>query len=469
MNGHGSITSGNAVSRRSFLGACATAGIAAVAPRLAFGQTSVAPRSSAQRPNILLLSTDQWHADVFSHLGYKGIQTPASDRIAARSTRFTRSYATNPVCTPARASWLTGRMPSEILNAGNKVVKSVPDLGEWFGQHGYDTAHIGKFDFPGRSAAKGFRVFSGIHPTGQYADLTVAQMARSYLLDRPKDKPFLMHVALMNPHDICQISCMWTSGGKLPIDLAELPPLPENFNARPPEAAPMAERIRKSFRRGMSFSWDETDWRYYRWLYYRYCEMVDVAVGQVLDALDVSGAADDTMLVYTSDHGEGMGHHGMHTKGFLYEESARVPFMVSLPGQLKAGGVDDETLVNGSDLFPTFCNVAGIPAPSDLCGVDFVKANRGEQPGRATLVAEGPLGGTMIRDGQYKLIRYKDDPTIQLFDLKADPGETTSVADANPDVVKRLASAQTTFYAGLKPFVKTPEAAATKGEDNSNE
>src|SRR5688500_13233521 len=214
-------------SRRAFLAASAVAGLSAVASPWAFGQAPAA--LGRKRPNIFLLSADQWRADACSHRKHANVQTPHCDRIAARSVSFQRAYATNPVCTPARASWMTGRMPSEVLTAGNRVARSVPDLGQWFGKHGYDTVHLGKFDFPGRSAAASFRVISGIHPTGQCADLTVAQMVRSYLLDRAREKPFLMHCALMNPHDICQISCMRTNGGTLPIDPADLPPLPEHL------------------------------------------------------------------------------------------------------------------------------------------------------------------------------------------------------------------------------------------------
>src|SRR5688500_14088206 len=133
-------------SRRTFLAASAAAGLSAVASPWTFGQAPAAP--SRKRLNIFLLSADQWHADAFSHRRHAGVQTPHCDRIAARSVSFQRAYATHRVCTPARASWMTGRMPSEVLTSGNRVVRSVPYLGQWFGKHGFDTAHLGKFAFP---------------------------------------------------------------------------------------------------------------------------------------------------------------------------------------------------------------------------------------------------------------------------------------------------------------------------------
>jgi choline-sulfatase len=456
-------------SRRSFLAASAAAGLSAVASPWSFGQAPPAT-PSRKRPNIFLLSADQWHADAFSHRKHANVQTPHCDRIAARSVSFQRAYATNPVCTPARASWMTGRMPSEVLTTGNRVVRNVPDLGQWFGKHGYDTAHLGKFDFPGRNAAASFRVISGIHPTGQCADLTVAQMVRSYLLDRAREKPFLMHCALMNPHDICQISCMRTNGGGLPMDPAELPPLPENFAARPQEPQAVAQRVRRSQRRAMSWSWDELDWRLYQWMYYRCCEMADVAIGQILDALDSSGETENTLLVFTSDHGEGLGRHGMITKGFLYESSARVPFYMSLPGVVPRGVTDDRVLTSGVDLFPTFCNLAGIPTPPDVVGRDVLRLQQETVAARDVLVTEAPFSGRMARDGRYKLIMYPGDPVVQLFDLQDDAGETRNIAAEHPEVVKRLTAAAEQFAAALKPVA--PAAPAGKEPataDDANE
>ena len=133
-----------------------------------------------------------------------------------------------------------------------------------------------------------------------------------------------------------------------------------------------------------------------------------------------------------------------------------VPLIASLPGRLAEGATDDRVLTSGIDLFPTFCNVAGIPAPPDLCGVDLLKQHAGDEPPREALFAEAPFGGTMARDERYKLIAYRDDPLVQLFDLRDDPGETRNVADERPDVVARLASARSDFAARLKPVVPPP-------------
>ncbi len=449
-------TQRDAMSRRTFLGTCAATGLATLAPRPARAAVRT-PRS--RRPNIIMVSTDQWHAQAFSHYGNPWLKTPNSDRIFQRGTSFSRAYAADPVCAPARTSWITGRMPQEhrVIGNGFPILEGMPDFGQWFTANGYQTVHLGKWHTSNRNPGESFDINYGMHPAGQYADHSVAQMARSYLLDHDRAQPFLMHVALMNPHDICQVGCMRSNEGRLPgISLDDLPPLPDNFTARPTESAVLNERVRRSHRRSASFDWDETDWRLYRWMYYRYCEQVDASIGIVMDALEASGQADNTLVVYTSDHGEGLGHHGLYTKAFLYDSAARVPFVACFPGRLAEGAVDDRTFVSGVDLFPTFCDVAGIEPPPDLCGENFLEQHTSGERKREALCAHASFGGRMIVDDTHKLIRYEDDPTVQLFDLANDPGETRNIAEESPARVGQLQDALSDFEARLKPFPMPP-------------
>jgi arylsulfatase A-like enzyme len=295
-----------------------------------------------------------------------------------------------------------------------------------------------------------------MHPAGQYGDYSVAQMATSFLLDRTNTKPFMMHVAFMNPHDICQTSCFHTGRGVLPVDRDALPPLPRNFHARPVEPAIVINKVRNSKSRVQQRTWTDDDWRAYIWSYYRYCEMVDVALGRVLDALDASGERENTLLVYSSDHGEGMGHHGLYTKAFLYEEASRVPLVIDFPGHVQPGSVDPSTFVSGVDLLPTFCAAAGIPAPPDMCGHDILAQVRAQQNAREALVTSASFGGHMVRDDRHKLIRYNNDDQVQLFDLIADPEETSNLAGDQPGKVTELWKHAETFHASLKPFEMPP-------------
>lgn len=439
------------LNRRHFLRAMAVAGAGLAVPRWSHGEAPAVVKKRS--PNILMISTDQWHADAFGYRGDGYVKTPHSDRLAAMGVDFSRSYSADPVCSPARTSWLTGRMPVEhgVIGNGQKLAPEMPDFGQWFGDHGYETAHFGKWHTTGRDPEKSFDFYNGMHPAGQYGDASAAKTAEAYLLSRRRDKPSLLHVAFMNPHDICQVACMRTGDGKFPLDIEALPPLPKNFSARPIEPETMATRVRNSPRRLPIRSWQEADWRYYVWMYYRYCEMVEASIGIVLDALDASGEADNTLIVYTSDHGEGLGHHGLTAKSFLYDEAARVPLIAAFPGRLPEGKRDEKLFVSGIDLLPAFCHAAGIPQPENLCGQDFISCHQNGQSPRETLVTSASFGGWMARDDKYKLIRYDGSPTVQLFDMQADAGETNNLAEKEPAVVTAMTAKMQDFRARLIP------------------
>lgn len=412
--------------RRDFIKTCTVAGAALTVPSWMSGQAPSVTRKAS--PNILFLNTDQWHADAFSGRGNPWVKTPHSDRIFASGLSYDRAYAAHPVCTPARCSWMTGRAPAEHKS---NPPASMPDLGQWFGQHGYETVHTGKWDVGRRNVARSFDLSRHGHAVGLYSDHGNAELARNYLLGRRRDKPFFLNVGLMNPHDICQPSVMEPAQGAMPWDDLELPPLPANHHARPGEPRYFLARLRNSPRRVATRNFDEQDWRLYQWLYYRYCEMADAAIGIVLDALEASGEAENTLLAYTSDHGEGMGHHGLATKGYLYEDSVRVPLTFVRPGQLPAGVRDNHQFASGVDFFPTFCGAAGIPVPENLPGIDLLAEHAAGRRSREALVAQCTFDGWMVRGDRFKYIRYEAAPTGQLFDLLADPSETQNLAE-NP-------------------------------------
>jgi len=438
------------ISRRGFIGSGALAGASAALPKRAAAQPGVRPR----KPNILLISTDQWHHNAFGFRGNPHLKTPHSDRIAAQGVEFTKSYSADPVCAPARTSWLTGRMPNEhgVIGNTSRVLGSMTDMGQWFGSHGYETVHVGKWHTPGRDPRNSFQIYCGYHASGQYCDHPVAANAQSYLLNRKRDKPFLMHVSLMNPHDICQIGCLCPGQGNPLPDGIELPPLPDNFSSRPVEPGTLRWRVRSSFRRMASRDWTEMDWQLYNWMYYRYCEMVDASIGRVLDALEASGEAENTLIVYTSDHGEGLGSHGLYWKAFMYEASARVPFVMVFPGRLPEGVRNESVFVSGIDLMPTFCDVAQIPRPDGLCGENVLAQIESGRRAREALVTSASFGGRMVVDDRYKSIRYKGDPVLQLFDLVEDPGEAVNIADQHSSLLEEHNRILTGFEARLTPY-----------------
>ena len=179
-------------------------------------------------------------------------------------------------------------------------------------------------------------------------------------------------------------------------------------------------------------------WRQYLWGYYRMTELVDAYIGQVLEVLRASGQEENTVVVFTSDHGDGMGSHRWNQKTIFYDEIARVPFVLSWKGRTKPCGRNRDHLVNiGTDLFPTLFEFAGITAPPGLRGISAAPAalGEGDPAHRDFIVSENNhhsgfgnptnVHGRMVRSRRYKYIRYNQgEPSEQLFDLELDPGET---------------------------------------------
>jgi arylsulfatase A-like enzyme len=388
------------------------------------------------QPNILLILTDQQHADTIGALGQKHVQTPAIDELVHTGTSFTQSYCANPVCSPSRSSIFTSRTTSEtnVWTNGRSIRPEFPTMGEHFHAAGYDTAYAGKWHVPAcyPNAIEGFRVLSsGIGHQGTVSDPLVTDGCVNYLHGRDTSKPFLMVASYMQPHDICEwLRLNRVDTGKLHYpELADaFPPLPDNFNSIP---EPLPEAIAKKHN-GMEprhGNWSEEHFRYYIWSYLRHVEMVDAELARLLAALDATDLRRDTVILFTSDHGEGMANHAMTRKGFLYDESARVPFVVSGGERVRSGVVDGKTLASGIDIFPTLCDFAGIESPSGAKGVSLIPALEGGEMNRPFVAAECSNNQEqMIRSPRYKYIAYKDDPVEQLFDMQDDPGETRNLS-----------------------------------------
>ena len=147
-------------------------------------------------------------------------------------------------------------------------------------------------------------------------------------------------------------------------------------------------------------------------------------------ALEDSGHAKDTLIVLTSDHGEGMGHHQMVRKSSFYDESARVPLLFSWPGHVAKNKTNTHHLVSGLDIMPTLCDYAGIQPPAHMRGMSLRLILEADgSSSRDFIVSEASTNtGRMVRSENYKYITYKDNPIEQLFDMKADPGETKNLA-----------------------------------------
>lgn len=417
---------------------------------------SMAPGSKSgadERPNILFIMTDQQFAGAMSCVANPHVRTPAMDAIAASGVRFDLAYTSNPICVPARTTLFTARMghdtgvdfnTDDVVPRGTCFAKDLRDAG-------YDTGYFGKWHVN--------RPLEGGHWSGfdtvalhreKGADPRLARPVAEFI-GRKRRGPFFAVASFMNPHNICEYARRLSGmeqvlpDGELPSAPGDavLPPLPANFEI--PDGEPSAIREHQAFP-GMAGAYpvgdfDERTWRRYRWGYFRMIEMVDREIGKVLDALKASGQWDRTLVVFTSDHGDGMGAHRWNQKTLFYEEVARVPFMLSHPGVLPQGVVDGETLVSpGLDLAPTLFSAAGLSHPPHFTGTDLwslATCKTAERP--EFIVAQtqltlkygvrGPATGRMVRSARYKYIVYNHgNPREQLFDLATDPGEMKNLA-----------------------------------------
>lgn len=394
-----------------------------------------------QKPqNILLILTDQQHIDTIAAAGCPYVETPNMDKLIKSGTSFRNSYASNAVCSPTRSSILTGRMSSEtgVYKNGIPIRESIPNIGQWFSLHTkYETVYAGKWHLPSayQKNIHGFRVLNtGISGNGYYCDETVANACSGYLQNLGNDQNFFMIASFQQPHDICE---WFRLNMYVPDDpfysslLSELPPLPDNFAINPNEPETMSrERLSSAHIAPIEGEWTEVHWRYYLWSYYRHIEQLDAEVGNIIQTLEDYGYIDNTLIVFTSDHGEGLAKHQWIAKDSLMDESINVPLIFSWPNHIQDNYIDKETLVSSVDIFPTLCDYAGIATPVKMRGKSLRPCLEGKPfQGHEYIVTElNNNKGRMVRTKRYKYNNYYQDAVDQLFDMAEDPGETKNIS-----------------------------------------
>lgn len=386
--------------------------------------------------NVLLILTDQQHIDTLSTRGNPWLHTPAMDQLCDSGCCFQNSYSSNPVCSPARSSILTGRTSREtgVYKNGKPIISSIPNLGQWLGRFGYQSVYAGKWHLPGSFTTNipGFRVLTaGVSNHGCIGDTSTSMACESFLHIQGRDKPFFLTCSIFQPHDICQWLRVNQSNRKnLQFSQLkqQLPKLPDNF-APYPQVEPAYVKRRRLQDEPFLGDWDRQHWRWYRYSYYRMIEQLDAEIGRVLLALRETGLDRNTVVILTSDHGEGLGHHQNVRKNRLYDESCRVPLILSLPGRIRPQ-VDTRSVVSGLDIVPTVCDLLQIPQPEGIShGVSLVPQLTCQmRMKRDYIVSEAAGNSRMVRDTRYKYITYAHDPAVQLFDTLKDPGETRNLA-----------------------------------------
>jgi choline-sulfatase len=424
---------------------------------------------NTSRPNILLILTDQHSPHIAGFAGHQHINTQALDRLAGQSMVFEAAYCQSPLCVPSRMSLWSGKYPHRISAWANQSVLAPEHMTipRWLAQHGYVTAAVGKMHFRGQDQMLGFQhrpygdliessvpchqpdppetadgrsnnhavgrfPFAGPSsiPEGLHADTLVTVESLAWLLefsDTHPEQPWFFCASYFRPH------FPLTAPGRyvrkyLERDLPR-PLLPDGY----PDALHPHDRFIVEDFRLTRFS-DEEHRRALA-SYYAALDYVDDRIGELIAGLEQAGCLENTIIVYTSDHGDMVGEHGLWWKRTYYEASAGVPLLISGPN-IEHRRIDAP--VELVDLFPTFCDWAGIETPLGLDGESLLPFLTGQPDQRRKRTARSELLGgkaetrfRMVRDARWKYVDFPAAPP-RLFDLMNDPDETTDLSTIAP-------------------------------------
>ena len=395
------------------------------------------PQPDAARPHVVMLLTDQQRGDAFAAAGAGDVKTPAMDRLARAGVMFTRAFAATPQCSPSRAALLTGRHPHRTGVMGNTVEgaaarpapvpagmsgaldPSIPTIGRLFAGAGYHTAYFGKWHLGGTPGDYGFETHDAT-----IDDETLAGRVLAFLQKRATDRPLLLVVSWLNPHDVYGAR----SAPAPPPEVVASVAVPGNL-ADDLRTKPLPQRLFLQQDQGRPFvGADREVWRRYRAFYNSLVEKVDREIGVVLDALPRN-----RVTIFSSDHGDLSGSHGLPFKGpAMYEELVRVPLAISWPEKIRSGR--SEALVSLIDVLPTLCDLTGVRAPEGVDGLSLRQVLEGRSQRVRDMVFGEYYGKQswrvpirMVRTSQWKYVRYLEYGE-ELYDLEADPGELRNLA-----------------------------------------
>lgn len=477
-------------------GACSPSGV----PRTTTSQKTY--RSEKKKPNLLFIWTDEQRVDTMAAYGNHKIHTPNLNKLAGQSVVFENAYVTQPVCTPNRSAVMTGLWPHQTGCVKNNIPlpANIPCLPEMLGDSDYRTAYMGKWhlgdeifaqhgfeewvsiedgyrryysdgrDRNKRSDYHHFLIEQGYRPDSSNNAFSRSFAARRILehckpkflekkacdfLRRHRKEPFILYINFLEPH-------MPFFG---PLDDEHNPEeidLPHNFSDPLEENEPMRYRVIQEYCRA-KYGKDQKDIRALIGRYWGLVTQVDLSVGAILKTLDDLGLSDNTIVVYTSDHGDMMGSHHMVEKSVMYEEAVRVPWLMRIP-QMQGNIIKKR--VSQIDMVPTLlelmdCDVNGRFAGQSL--VSLIKTGNIEQ--HKVFIEWNPNSGAMkVKKGGTQLapkeelrrlenertrtvispdgwkLCLSDTDKCQLFDLNKDPGETINLFDSGryDDIIRKL-------------------------------
>ncbi|HAA74960.1 TPA: hypothetical protein DCE37_07575 [Candidatus Latescibacteria bacterium] len=451
----------------------------------------------ANQPNLVFILCDQLKYDCLGYAGHPLVQTPNIDRLAESGVVFETAYCASPVCSPARASWLTGTYPHyhrQLANYGperldpDAMAVMRPDavtLGDVYNEAGYRCGiagpwHLGHDHVPQHGFEEFWRVYryqgdhpdimfdyfdregvpniyEGKHPTikshgMQYTPISDPRQQRTTwtinqgieFLDTQDDRPFFLYLSVKDPHPLIAVSQELID--RYPVDQIELPETwKDDLVGRPGYLGKDKGRL--------PLDMDETGFKTMMAYYYALITHIDDEVGRLMAHLDQLGLTDDTIVAFISDHGEQLGEHHAIQKRMFWEASVRVPCLVSWPGDLPSGHTVTAPL-GGVDLAPTLLDLCGLGFDNDIDGRSVAGAIlAGNQPDPAPVFSEiGTSDGinfrstdpeelaqrVMMLEDRWKYIFHRTDGD-ELYNLDDDPLEVNNLAGF-PEHADRIAS-----------------------------
>ena len=439
---------------------------------------------SSDRPNVLFIMSDQHRHDFVGCAGAEFLRTPNLDRIAGRGVRFTQCTTNCPVCAPSRIGLAAGMQPWRLgsLDNGSYLPRSAVTYYQRLRDHEYRVGCVGKLDlakpdrYNGRygdrpcvygwgfthpvecegkmhagssptpigpythylqehglleafhedykaRAAKGWIVdasHDSVLPCEHFEDAYIGRRAAEWIENVPDDFPWHYFVSFVGPHDPFDPP---TEYGDRYRDAAMPPAIQDSMEGKPAWIKP---RVRT------------TDPDVIAETRRQYCgatELIDDHVGLILAALEKRGMMDNTYIVYSSDHGEMLGDHGLYTKSVPYEASIRVPLLLAGPG-IEGGRVSD-ALIELIDVNPTLCELAGLPAQENIDAQSFAPILHGASTSHRTEAFSRIRNFTLVRTERHKFVQHEND-AAELYDLESDPDELHNIAQEDRETKRAL-------------------------------
>jgi arylsulfatase A-like enzyme len=390
------------------------------------------PPAQARKPNLLFVIADQWRAQTLPSAGDLDLKAPNLARLTAQGVSFSRTYTSNPVCTPSRAAMLTGKFPHAVKMPHNDLQLPLDEvcIAGQLKKFGYSTGYIGKWHIDGEERPgfvppgprrRGFDYWAAFNRGHFYYNSTYFRdtpepikkdgFEPDYQTDlaidfirQNKAKPFCLYLSWGPPH----------TPRKAPESVKGLYD-PKRFHLRENIPAGYEAKARDGYTG-----------------YYGLCSALDRDMGRLLATLDENGLADDTIVLFTADHGDMLGSHGLEFKGVPYEESARIPFLMRYPRALKGGSTND-MLVSNVDYMPTLLSLCGAQIPDGVQGRDLsqpILTGEGKRP--EAIYCEGKLGQAdewrmLVRGYDKLVVNTKFEPT-HFYNLAEDPYEMKNLA-----------------------------------------